>query len=77
MPCPCEKKEDIELVISLMGKDLSLPEAIEHILAKAEEKNVSALTKIYTILLIKKSMNSWQNIIQFVLTASGSFGGVD
>ncbi|CAI2194615.1 285_t:CDS:1, partial [Funneliformis geosporum] len=29
-----EKKEDMELVIGLMGKDLSLPEAIEHVLAK-------------------------------------------
>ena len=57
----------MELVIGLMGKDLSLPEAIEHILAKAKKKNVPALTKIYTILLIKKSMNSWQNMIQFVL----------
>src|SRR5581483_10072266 len=40
-----EKKEDMELVIGLMGKDLSLPEAIEHILAKAEEKKHVSLNK--------------------------------
>jgi DNA polymerase elongation subunit (family B) len=40
-----EKKEDMELVIGLMGKDLSLPEAIEHILAKAEEKKRASLNK--------------------------------
>ncbi|CAB4480535.1 unnamed protein product [Rhizophagus irregularis] len=40
-----EKKEDMELVIGLMGKDLSLPEAIEHILAKAGEKKRASLNK--------------------------------
>ncbi|CAB5394936.1 unnamed protein product [Rhizophagus irregularis] len=40
-----EKKEDMELVIGLMGNDLSLPEAIEHILAKAEEKKRASLNK--------------------------------
>jgi len=40
-----EKKEVMELVIGLMDKDLSLPEAIEHVLAKAEEKNHASLSK--------------------------------
>jgi DNA polymerase elongation subunit (family B) len=40
-----EKKEDIELVIGLLGKDLSLPEAIEHVLAKAEEEKCYSLNK--------------------------------
>ena len=40
-----EKKEDMELVIGLMGKDLSLPEAIEHVLAKAEGGNRASLNK--------------------------------
>ncbi|CAB5387554.1 unnamed protein product [Rhizophagus irregularis] len=40
-----EKKEVMELVIGLMDKDLSLPEAIEHVLAKAKEKNHASLNK--------------------------------
>src|SRR3954453_17658165 len=39
------KREDMELVIGLMGKDLSLPEAIKHVLAKAEEKKRASLNK--------------------------------
>ena len=35
----------MELIIGLMGKDLSLLEAIEHILAKAEEKKCASLNK--------------------------------
>jgi len=63
-----DKKEDMELVIGLISKGLSLPGAIEKKLANVEGKNVPALAKIYTILLIKKSINSWQNMIQFLLT---------
>jgi DNA polymerase elongation subunit (family B) len=40
-----ERKEDMELVIGLMGKGLSLPEAIEYVLAKAEEKKRANLNK--------------------------------
>ncbi|GES96434.1 DNA polymerase [Rhizophagus clarus] len=40
-----EKKKVIELVIGLMDKDLSLSEAIEHILAKLKEKNHASLNK--------------------------------
>jgi hypothetical protein len=40
-----EKKEDMKLVIGLMGKDLSLPEAIEHVLTKAEEEKCDSLNK--------------------------------
>ncbi|CAG8583261.1 20708_t:CDS:2 [Cetraspora pellucida] len=47
-----ETKEDIGLVIGLMDKGLSLPEAIEQVLAKAEEKKSEALQ------LIKKGLTS-------------------
>ncbi|CAI2195726.1 5086_t:CDS:2, partial [Funneliformis geosporum] len=40
-----ERKEDMELVIGLMNKGLSLPEAIEYGLAKAEEKKCAYLNK--------------------------------
>ncbi|POG72665.1 hypothetical protein GLOIN_2v1477577 [Rhizophagus irregularis DAOM 181602=DAOM 197198] len=40
-----EKKEDMELVISSMGKSLSLSEAIEQILANAEVEKRNGLTK--------------------------------
>ncbi|GBB93123.1 hypothetical protein RclHR1_21130001 [Rhizophagus clarus] len=40
-----EKKEVMELVMGLMDKDLSLPEAIEHVLVKVEEKNHASLNK--------------------------------
>jgi len=53
-----EKKEDMDLVISSMGRGLSLSEAIEQILVSAEVKNVVVLLIIYIILFIKKSMNS-------------------
>ena len=33
-----EKKENMDLVIGLMDKGLSLPEAIEQVLANTEEK---------------------------------------
>ncbi|CAB5351845.1 unnamed protein product [Rhizophagus irregularis] len=40
-----EKKEDMDLVISSMGKSLSLSEAIEQILANAEVEKRNGLTK--------------------------------
>src|SRR6266498_425092 len=40
-----DKKEDMELVICLMGKGLSLPEAIEKELANAEEKKCASLSE--------------------------------
>src|SRR3954453_19838754 len=40
-----EKREDMDLVISSMSKVLSLPGAIEWILANAEEEKCSGLTK--------------------------------
>ncbi|RGB25281.1 hypothetical protein C1646_771967 [Rhizophagus diaphanus] len=40
-----DKKEDMELVIGLMGKGLSLPEAIEQVLANVEGKKRVSLTK--------------------------------
>ena len=39
------KKEDMDLVISSMDKGLSLSEAIEQVLANAEEEKCSGLTK--------------------------------
>jgi DNA polymerase elongation subunit (family B) len=62
------KKEDMELVISSLGKSLSLSEAIEQVLANAKEEKCTGLTKIYITLLIRKSMNSWQSMILFVST---------
>ncbi len=40
-----DKKEDIELVIGLIGKGLSLPEAIEKELANAEGKKRASLSE--------------------------------
>ncbi len=40
-----DKKEDIELVIGLIGKGLSLPEAIEKELANAEGKKSASLSE--------------------------------
>ncbi|PKK34588.1 hypothetical protein RhiirC2_805716 [Rhizophagus irregularis] len=40
-----EKKKDMDLVISSMGKSLSLSEAIEQILANAEVEKRNSLTK--------------------------------
>ncbi|CAI2198462.1 1845_t:CDS:2, partial [Funneliformis geosporum] len=39
------KKEDMKLVIGLMGKDLLLSEVIEHVLAKAEKEKCDSLNK--------------------------------
>ena len=52
-----EKKENMDLVIGLMDKGLSLPGAIEQVLANTKEKSVPALAKVYIILLIRKNMN--------------------
>ena len=51
------KKENMDLVIGLMDKGLSLPGAIEQVLANTKEKSVPALAKVYIILLIRKNMN--------------------
>ena len=40
-----EKRENMKLVIGLMGIDLSLPEVIKHVLTKAEEKNRASFNK--------------------------------
>ncbi|CAI2193482.1 1084_t:CDS:2, partial [Funneliformis geosporum] len=58
-----EKNEDMELVIGLMCKDLSLSEAIEHILAKAEEEKRDSLNKNLYYFINKENINSWQNKI--------------
>ena len=50
-----DKKEDMELVIGLMGKDLSLPEAIEQVLANVEGKKRASLSeKLYHFINIEK-----------------------
>ncbi|PKK59165.1 DNA/RNA polymerase [Rhizophagus irregularis] len=50
-----DKKEDMELVIGLMGKGLSLPEAIEQVLANVEGKKRASLSeKLYHFINIEK-----------------------
>ena len=49
------KKEDMELVIGLIGKGLSLPEAIEQVLANIEGKKCASLSKkLYHFINIEK-----------------------
>jgi hypothetical protein len=40
-----EKKEDMDLVIGLMGKGLSLPRAIKQVITNAKEKKHAILSK--------------------------------